>query len=144
MHALVARLIDTRLGRLCVQFGKFGLVGIVGLVVDMAVVGVCIRLIALDPFSSRLISYLFAATTTWALNRTFTFRGGSRRGALRQWAAFLAANAVGGLVNYGTYATLVASTSFFLEYPEAATAVGSLAGMLFNFAASKKYVFKAS
>ncbi len=143
MIAVAARLLDTRLGRLAVQFGKFGMVGLVGLVVDMAVVGVCIRVLDLDIYLSRVISYLFAATTTWGLNRVFTFRDVAHQGVLRQWAAFLAANAVGGVVNYGTYATLVASVTFFRDYPEAATAVGSVAGMLFNFAASKKYVFKA-
>lgn len=143
MHALIVRLLDTRLGRLALQFGKFGLVGIVGLVVDVAVVWLCYRQINLDPYSSRVVSYLCAATTTWALNRVFTFRNAAHQGIVRQWLTFLAANAVGGLVNYGTYSTLVASTDFFHLYPEAATAIGSLAGMLFNFTASKKFVFKA-
>ena len=143
MNAVAARLLDTRLGRLAVQFGKFGMVGLVGLVVDMAVVGTCVRVFGLDAYISRVISYLFAATTTWGFNRIFTFRGVVHQGVLRQWAMFLAANAVGGVVNYGTYATLITSVEFFRDYPEAATAVGSVAGMLFNFAASKKYVFKA-
>jgi putative flippase GtrA len=143
MHALIVRLLGTRLGRLAFQFGKFGLVGIVGLMVDVAVVWLCIRQLGIDPFSSRIVSYLCAATTTWALNRVFTFRDAAHDGIFRQWLTFLAANAVGGVVNYGTYAALVAATVFFHDYPEAATAIGSLAGMLFNFTASKKFVFKA-
>lgn len=141
---LVDRFLGSGLGRLSIQFGKFGMVGVVGLIVDMAAVSVCIRLLGIDFYVSRLISYLCAASTTWALNRTFTFRGASRRGALRQWATFLGTNAVGGIVNYAVYAMLVATTTFFATWPEAATAVGSLAGMLLNFVASKKYVFKVS
>jgi len=52
--------------------------------------------------------------------------------------------AVGGVVNYAVYAALVASPAFFHAWPEVATAAGSLSGMLFNFAASRKFVFKAS
>jgi len=143
-HPLIASLLDTPLGRTALQFGKFGAVGVVGLVVDVLVVSLCVRAIDLDVYSSRLVSYLCAATTTWALNRVFTFRDAARDGVLRQWATFLAANAVGGLVNYGVYSGLVASTALFHAWPEAATAAGSLAGMFFNFAASKKFVFKAS
>lgn len=143
-HPLFASILDTPLGRTAFQFGKFGLVGVVGLVVDVLVVSLCVRVIELDVYSSRVVSYLCAATTTWALNRVFTFRDAARDGILRQWATFLAANAVGGLVNYGVYSGLVASTALFHAWPEAATAIGSLAGMFFNFFASKKLVFKVS
>ena len=84
-----------------------------------------------------------AATTTWALNRCFTFRGQHDGTLLRQWAKFIAANAFGGLINYGTYAVLVAATALVAAHPFLGVAAGSIAGMFFNFAASKKLVFRA-
>jgi len=143
-HPALTRFLDTPLGRTAFQFGKFGLVGVVGLVVDVLVVSLCVRVGDLDVYSSRVASYLCAATTTWALNRAFTFSDAARGGILRQWATFLAANLVGGVVNYGVYSGLVASIALFHSYPEAATAAGSLAGMFFNFAASKRFVFKTT
>ena len=139
---LVKRLSSTRLGRLCVQFGKFGMVGVVGLAVDVSVLTLAMGWGGLGPYSGRAVSFLVAATTTWALNRSFTFRGQHDGSLLRQWAAFIAANSVGGAINYLTYAALVAGTAAVAAHPVLGVAAGSVAGMFFNFAASKKLVFR--
>ncbi|MBI1209548.1 MAG: GtrA family protein [Azospirillum sp.] len=138
---MYARVTATRLGRLGVQFCKFGLVGVVGLGVDTAVLYAALGL-GLDPYSGRLVSFLAAATTTWVLNRTFTFQGHHQGRKREQWARFLGANAFGALVNYGVYAVLVATSATVAAEPFLGVAAGSLAGMGFNFAASKKLVFE--
>jgi len=134
-------LLDSRLGRLGVQFGKFGLVGIVGLLVDMAVLYAGLAL-GLEFFAARIPSFLAAATTTWALNRAFTFKGAADEPLHRQWAKFIAANAFGGVVNYAVSVGLEANVAVVGAHPFLAVAAGSIAGMLFNFAASKHLVFK--
>ncbi len=139
---IVTRLAATRLGRLAIQFGKFGMVGVAGLLVDMSVLFLVMSYAGLGPYSARAISFLSAATTTWALNRNFTFRGAHEGTLLRQWAKFIAANSVGGFFNYLTYAALIASTATVASHPFLGVAAGSLAGMLFNFTASKKLVFR--
>jgi len=73
------RFLNGEFGHVVIQFGKFG------------PAGVRVRAFALDPNLSRLISDLRAATTTWALNRVFTFRHSARDGIPRQWATFLVA-----------------------------------------------------
>ncbi len=94
-------------------------------------------------FIGRGLSYLCAATATWALNRLWTFRSGNKT-ILREWAKFLAANAVGGAVNYGFSVFLaVEAPDFIGKYPVVAVAAGSLSGMFINFALSKKFVFTA-
>ena len=142
--AAAKRLASTRLGRRAVQFGKFGLVGVVGLVVDIAVLYAAMSGAGLGPYSGRVVSFLAAATTTWALNRRFTFRGEHDGTLLRQWAAFIAANSVGGAINYFTYAALIAGSALVAAHPFLGVAAGSVAGMFFNFAASKKLVFRRS
>jgi putative flippase GtrA len=82
-----------------------------------------------------------AATTTWALNRLWTFRGRGEGPALRQWALFLAVNLIGFASNYGTYAVLVAAVPQVAENPILGVAAGSLAGMAGNFLLSRRYVF---
>ncbi len=141
---LWSRLGQTRCVRLGVQFGKFGLVGVVGLGVDVAVLYLLLATTDLGRYGARILSFLAAATTTWALNRSFTFRGAHDGSVLRQWGKFLAANSVGGLINFGTYAMLVAECPLVEAHPALGVAAGSLAGMFFNFAASKTLVFRPS
>ena len=139
--ALVKRLASTRLGGLAIQFGKFGMVGVVGLGVDIAVLYLAMAGMGLGPYGGRAVSFLAAATTTWALNRNFTFRGQHDGTLLRQWAKFITANSVGGAINYLTYAALIAGTATVAAHPFLGVAAGSVAGMAFNFAASKALVF---
>ncbi len=136
--------LESRLGRLAVQFGKFGAVGVVGLVVDTAVVYALVFGAGLEFFAARVPSFLAAATTTFALNRAFTFRGARDEPPHRQWAKFIAANALGGAVNYGVSVGLEAAFLVVETHPVLAVAAGSAAGMVLNFAASKHLVFKGA
>jgi putative flippase GtrA len=142
LRAWLYRHLRSDRAQLLVQFGKFGLVGIVGLVVDTAVLYSLILGPELNPYGARVLSFLAAATTTWALNRSFTFRGEHDGSLLRQWLKFLAANAFGGMVNYAVFAGLTASAPLVAQHPFLGVAAGSVAGMFFNFAASRKLVFR--
>lgn len=143
MTGPVAALLGSRIGRLGVQFAKFGVVGVIGLLVDTAVLYGGLAL-GLEFFAARIPSFFAAATATWALNRAFTFRGAADEPLHRQWAKFIAANAIGGVVNYGVSVGLESSVQTVAEHPFLAVAAGSIAGMFFNFAASKHLVFKGA
>ncbi len=100
--------------------------------------------IGLGPMTARLVSYLCAATITWAINRRITFPDQrSDSNMLREWLLFLTANAAGGGVNLSAYWVLVAGNWPYLSNPALALAIGSVAGLLFNFLASKHIVFSA-
>lgn len=133
---------EKSLGRLAVQFGKFGVVGTIGFVVDAALLNALVFGAGLEFFAARIPSFLAAATTTFALNRAFTFRGAKVEPLHAQWAKFLAANAVGGAVNYGVSVGLEAAFLVVEAHPILAVAAGSIAGLFFNFTASKRLVFK--
>ena len=59
------------------QFLRFGVVGTVGFLVDAAVLLGMLAL-GLGPYGGRVLSYLAAASTTFALNRAWTFRTANR------------------------------------------------------------------
>jgi putative flippase GtrA len=101
----------------------------------------------LNPYSARAVSFLVAVTSTWAMNRTFTFgRSGSSPPAslFMEWLRFCAANAMGGLVNLGTYVLLLNSVPVVRQYPVLGVAAGSLSGLLVNFTLSKLFVFRTA
>lgn len=136
--------LGVRLWRVGQQFLRFGLVGLVGYAVDVAVLRLGL-LAGLGLYAARVPSFVAAASATWWLNRRYTFRaspgalGGS---AGRQWAVFVVAMLPGMALNYGTYAALVSQVAFCARWPEVAVFAGALAGMGANFAVSKYYIFK--
>ena len=126
------------------QFIKFGLVGTVGFFVDSCALYGFMDFFGLDLYAGRVASYLVAATTTWALNRAYTFscskgNGGKKR---KQWIKFLLVNSIGGFINYGVYAFLVFVYAIFASFPVLAIAIGSISGLFFNFFLSRKIVFR--
>jgi putative flippase GtrA len=126
------------------QFFTFACVGAAGFVVDSAVLLVLLRATDAGLYFSRLVSFLCAATFTWAVNRLWTFRGAApslHAGA--QWLRFVVINSVGGLINLGIYAYLISQIGVVARWPVIGVAAGSLAGLLFNFVLSSSLVFRS-
>jgi putative flippase GtrA len=124
------------------EFLRFAAVGVVGLFADIAALTLALEILHLDLYSGRVFSYLIAATTTWALNRRFTFTQADQSSPFKQWVKFLGANAIGGVVNYAVYAVIVTFTVVGAAYPQIGVAAGSIAGLFFNFTVNKLWVFK--
>jgi putative flippase GtrA len=123
---------------------RFTLVGAVGFLVDAGALMLAMHGLGLGLYSGRAFSYLCAATFTWICNRRFTFADGGRGAPFVQWLKFLGANAIGGAVNYGVYAALVTFSAVAAARPVIGVAAGSVAGLVFNFAISKFWVFRRS
>lgn len=124
------------------QFLRFGVVGTAGFLVDSAVLLAMLAL-GLGPYGGRVVSYLAAASTTFALNRAWTFRTAARDAPVAaQWGRFVMLNLVGFAANYGTYAALIAAMPLVAAHPVLGVAAGSVAGMFINFGLSRRYVFK--
>ncbi len=122
------------------QFLRFAMVGVIGFFVDAGVLRFVVAILGLNLYSGRVVSFLCAATVTWALNRTFTFR---HRGApAAQWLRFVSVNALGAAVNFGTYALMVGLWPLARHFPTLAVAGGSVAGMGFNYTLMKRVVFR--
>lgn len=136
----VRRSITPAHATLLAEFIRFGLVGLVGLVVDTATVYATRH--ALGLYGAGAVSYVVAATVTWALNRVFTFRGRGSLAAHRQWAMFMMANLLGFALNRSTYALAVTFWPLAADQPVIATSAGAIAGMFVNFGLSRRLVFR--
>nr|WP_294529465.1 GtrA family protein [uncultured Rhodopila sp.] len=125
---------------LAAQFFRFGVVGVIGFVIDTATVYGCRS--ALGLYGAGMAGYVTAASGNWLLNRIWTFRGRGSGPAHRQWALFMVANLAGFVLNRGTYALLVTYMAAAAEQPVIAIAAGAVAGMFVNFALSRQVVFR--
>ncbi len=126
---------------LLLQFARFGTVGVAGAAVDIATVYAAMATFGL--YVAGLLAYFAAVTTTWALNRAWTFAGRGSGGLLRQWLLFVAANGVGFVLNRGTFFVLVTLLPVCAQYPILAILAGVGAGMFANFNLSRSVVFRA-
>jgi putative flippase GtrA len=121
----------------------FAISGLVGFVVDASIVQFLVREWSINPYEARLVSFLCAATTTWAFNRKFTFAGRSSGSRRRELIRYIIAMAGGFALNYGAYAACVASFPIVREWPAIGVAAGSIGGAMVNFLSSKYWIFRA-
>jgi putative flippase GtrA len=128
------------------RFLRFALVGAAGFVVNEAALWFAMHVLQLNAYAGGLFSFFVAVTFTWWGNRRLTFSEHAAQGGgsiTREWFAFVTANGIGFLVNYGVYAALLAFAPAPLNSPFVALAFGTLAGLAFNFALSSKLVFRS-
>jgi putative flippase GtrA len=127
------------------QLLRFSVVGTIGFAVDIAVL-YTMRHLGLDLYSARVVSFLVAATTTWLGNRIFTFSRGNRpaSGLSGEYASYLSAMMLGGLVNYGIYALLITWVHFLRDHPWLAVVAGTGAGLLINFTLARRILHRAA
>ncbi len=122
------------------QFLKFGVVGVMGFIVDTSVVYALRYRLGL--YGAGLVAFLVAVTANWVLNRLWTFRGQGSLKLHQEWARYVLANLGGFVLNRGTYAILVTFVAICAEQPVLAVAGGSIAGMGVNFVLSRRVVFR--
>jgi putative flippase GtrA len=118
--------------RLLLQIVFFALVGTIGFVVDAGILEIMFFYLHVDPYVSRLISFLAAATVTWLLNRILTFKSKNRM-SLREWWVYVMFMGVGAVLNLGVYTVVVfwyGTTQMVLL---SALAAGTMSGMGINF-----------
>jgi putative flippase GtrA len=140
LPAPLARLVPPPRLQLLAQFMAFGCVGTIGMVIDT--ITVYTFRYSLGLYGAGVVAYFTAATGNWALNRIWTFRGKHSGPIHHQWARFLVANALGFVLNRGTYAALVTFVPLCASEPVYAIAAGGLAGMFLNFSMSRRLVYK--
>jgi putative flippase GtrA len=123
------------------RFWRFALIGCVGYCVDVAVLYAATTWSHAGPYRGRLLSFVCAATVTWALNRRFTFHDMRSREHAKEWAKFVCLNGLGGAVNYAVYALFIYATASSPFAQAIGVALGSLSGLSINYFVSRHLVF---
>lgn len=123
----------------------FAVGGVLGLLIDAAVVQVLVSLLGWNPYLARVLSFLLAATFTWWWNRSYTFAERcSDRAVHAEWLHWMGLMSVGALINYGVYALLLMSFPGLYRWPALAAAAGSAIAALVNFSTARGMLFRRS
>lgn len=131
------------------SFLQFAAIGLLAMFVDMGALWLVTTKLGVGLYVGRVISFLCAATTTWFLNRTITFRHARVHGVVVEYLRFLGVAMMGGVVNLGVYSAIIFGAHRLVALadpwagllPYFGVACGSAAGLLFNYTGSKLAVF---
>jgi putative flippase GtrA len=123
------------------EFFLFGIAGTVGFVVDAAVLHVAHFVFLINLVLSQLLAYFIAVYCTWLINRRLAFVHLATENKRSEFSRYLMATGVGAILNNGTYLLAIWLWALADHYPVVAVALGSLAGMGFNFVATRGWVY---
>lgn len=119
----------------------FSSIGAVGFVVDATIMYLLKNFIGLYP--AKLASFFCAVLVTWLLNRILTFRHQpSGLKATREFIRYFSLMVFGGIMNYGAFWLSTYSFPIIYEHPILGVAIGSLAGLAFNYFSANFFIFK--
>ncbi|WP_084368739.1 GtrA family protein [Rhizobium sp. RU36D] len=118
---------------------RFVIVGATGFAVDAAVLWLLLRFTSVGPLPARIAAIALAMTTTWMLNRSFTF-GASKRSVVVEGFRYGAVGLTTAVVNYAIYAALLLSMPQL--NPMAALVFASGSAMAFSFFGYSRFVFR--
>jgi putative flippase GtrA len=125
------------------EVAKFGLVGVFNAVLDIALFNYLHFKAGIGPLTAKAISTTIAATSSYFMNRHWSFAHRARSGLRREYVLFVVLSAVGlviveiclAVTRYG----LGLKSVFALNV--AANGVGMVLGTLWRFYAFKRWVF---
>lgn len=122
------------------SFLIFGMVGVVGFIVDSGVMYTLKIFVSI--YFAKVISFFCAVIVTWLLNKYFTFRhrksGLNKKSEFSRYFSFMI---VGGAINYLAFYLSITLSSFIYAFPIFGVMIGSLAGMIFNYMSSSRFIY---
>jgi putative flippase GtrA len=122
------------------QLVRFGLVGGVGFVVNVAVYALFVHGVGLEYRAASVVAWLVAVINNFVLNRHWTFDARDRGRAHHQAMRFLLVSLLAEVVSL-LLLTLFVETAHLPKVPAQALAVA--ASMPFNFLGNKLWTFKS-
>ncbi|HWP11582.1 MAG TPA: GtrA family protein [Ramlibacter sp.] len=122
-------------------FLRFGVVGVLGFVVDAGVLQALVSLAGWGPIAARAVAVPVAVFATWVLNRGITFREYDGP-LLRSLARYAAVSAGGASVNFLVYTFLVLASSAMADRPLVPLAIASIVALIVNYLGSKHFAFR--
>ena len=144
-HPGLRQRLEARVRGLFSELAKFGTVGLISFIVDIAIFNAVLHLID-KPLTAKIISTVFSATNAFLLNRAWSFKHRELTSVRREYGLFFVLNVVGLAI-----ALLCLAVSHYVLGFEsrladniAANGVGLVLGTLFRFWSYRRFVWAAA
>ncbi len=132
--------------RLWREAAAFGIVGLINFGVDVGLFNLLRHTVFEDkPLTAKVLSTAVAATSSYFMNRHWTWRDKSRSGIGRELPLFLLLSAIGLGISTGCLAISHYALDFTSVLADniSANGIGLVLGMLWRFWSFKKWIFLA-
>lgn len=126
------------------EIAKFGVVGAVNYVIDVALFNVLVTTVFdHKPLTSKTISTVVAATSSYFMNRHWTWKNRARTGLIREYGLFILLSAVGLAITLAclAFGEYVLNQHSLIARNFWGNIVGVGLGMVWRFWSFKKWVF---
>jgi putative flippase GtrA len=122
-------------------FPAFVLVGGIGFIVDATILAILVHGYHWGDYTARLVSFAFAVTVTWLLNRSYVFAAERTHDRRSEYTRYLTVQGMGMAINFLVYSLCIVSNPLMDQWPVLALAVGSVVALAFNYAGARIFVF---
>lgn len=126
------------------ELAKFGIVGAFNYALDVGVFNVLVLgPLEHKPLAAKAISTVIAATSSYFMNRHWTFRHRADSGVAREYALFSVLNALGLAISVGclAFSEYVLGAQSLLARNISGNVVGVALAMIFRFWSYRRWVF---
>ncbi len=126
------------------ELAKFGTVGLLSFLVDLAVFNAVLHMID-KPLTAKVLSTVVSATNAFLLNRAWSFKHRERTSMRREYGLFFLLNAIGLTIALGCLATSHYLLGFDSRLADniSANGVGLVLGTAFRFWSYRRFVWAA-
>ncbi len=140
----LVRFLPERWQKLAHEALKFGVVGGINTIVDFIVFNL---FLPIGPLKANVVSTVVATTTSYGMNRHWTYKDRLRSAMRREYALFFMFNLAGFLIQSAVLGVVKYGLHFTEDNGRIALNIGKAAGigvaMVFRFWAYRTFVFKA-
>jgi putative flippase GtrA len=119
----------------------FGFVGLAGAVVHMVAFEIVRRMGGMGNAGAWIASFFVAASSTWAMNRAFTFKDRQSANQGGEWAAYVLVAGAGALAHFAVFWLATSFVGFFIRNPAMGIIPGSLASFVVTYFGASRLVF---